>query len=208
MCFVSSLVSNSELLDKILQNHSTVEWLPASRSRQENSFHCYSKIWAHPCGATCGKWSEDDWTPVVQPVVDNQSVTGLQWGKCGIIDVKLSDTWPSSAWGLESMYTQLWKWSLLVSFLQENIISLYIMKAMQTGSNWNHYDSPWLQPVTWSVLCLFYFEGQHTVVCNVSHTVYIGSSFIACLQQSNSWNCFVSGTLHFKPGMASHFADG
>lgn len=82
-------------------------------------------------------------THVEQSVASDQRMTGLQWGKCGIIDVKLNDTWPSSVWGLRSMYTQLWKWSLLVSFLQEND-ALYILKAMQNGSNWNHYDSPWL----------------------------------------------------------------
>lgn len=145
--FVSSLVSNSELLGKILQNHSTVEWLPASRSRQENGFHWFSEIWAHPCRAACGKWAGDDHTPVEQPVVNDQSVTGLLWGKCGVTDDKLTGTWPSRVGGgsgLRSVYTPLWKWSLLASFLRENITSLYIMKVMRTGSNWKSYNSHWL----------------------------------------------------------------
>jgi hypothetical protein len=79
MCFVSSFISNSKLLGKKLQNHSTVEWQQASRSRQKKWFHYCSKISvrptqvtqhvvlrnsmkdpseAHPSGAMHGTWTQ------------------------------------------------------------------------------------------------------------------------------------------------------
>lgn len=63
-CFVSSFVSNSELLGK---NSTVIQWLngcQASRSRQENNILLHQVlVVAHPSDAICGTWTEGDKPP-------------------------------------------------------------------------------------------------------------------------------------------------
>lgn len=84
-------------------------------------------------------------THVEQPVASDQRMTGLQWGKCGITDVNWMVLGHPECGGLDpctlsSESDHCWS----VSCEKTSCIYLYIMKAMQTGSNWNHYNGPWL----------------------------------------------------------------
>jgi hypothetical protein len=94
--FVSSFISNSESPGKKLQNHWTVEWLHASRSRHKNRFHCCSKISVQPTHAT-------------QRAVLDHSMTVSQWGP---------PTW-RNAWHDQSM--TLLEWPSMWSYMSQMV---------------------------------------------------------------------------------------
>jgi hypothetical protein len=62
-----------------------VEWLPASRSKQENNILLHQVlVVAHPSGATCGTWTEGDKLPngptqVVQAQNTNHANLNITW---------------------------------------------------------------------------------------------------------------------------------